>query len=98
MSDEVIICRCEEITRAEIVDALRQGVRSLDDVKRWTRCGMGACQGKTCSNLVREVIAEETGQDLGEVAPMWVRPPVRPLPLAALARSDDPGQPRDAGA
>lgn len=55
-----IICRCEQVTEAEIVDALQRGitVRSLDAVKRRTRAGQGKCQGAFCGPRVRKLIAE----------------------------------------
>ena len=64
-----VICRCEGITEGEILDAIRRplGARSLDGVKRRTRAGMGRCQGGFCSPRVMELIARETGMDLGDV-------------------------------
>ncbi|MBE5775916.1 MAG: NAD(P)/FAD-dependent oxidoreductase [Clostridiales bacterium] len=64
-----LICRCEQVTEAEIRDALRRPVpaRSLDGVKRRTRAGMGRCQGGFCSPRVVEIICEETGMDPLEV-------------------------------
>ena len=59
-----LVCRCEEITEAEILDALRRPVpaRSIDAVKRRTRAGMGRCQGGFCSPRVLEIICQETGK------------------------------------
>jgi len=54
-----IICRCEAITEAEIVEAVKRGARSLDAVKRRTRAGMGRCQGGFCSPRVMEIISRE---------------------------------------
>lgn len=64
-----LICRCEEVTEAEIRDALRRPVpaRSVDGVKRRTRAGMGRCQGGFCSPRVAEIICEETGISMLEV-------------------------------
>lgn len=58
-----IICRCETVTEAEIVDAIRRpiGARSVDAVKRRTRAGMGRCQGGFCSPRVVEILARELG-------------------------------------
>ena len=59
----VIICRCEEVSRGEILDALRSpvSVPTLDAVKRRVRPGMGRCQGGFCSPLVQQIIAEYLG-------------------------------------
>lgn len=56
-----IVCRCEEISRGEILDALRSPipVPTLDGVKRRVRPGMGRCQGGFCAPTVVEIIAEE---------------------------------------
>ncbi len=51
-----IICRCETITEAEIIEAIHRGARSLDAVKRRTRAGMGRCQGGFCSPRVMELL------------------------------------------
>ena len=56
-----IICRCETITEAEVVEAVRRGARTLDGVKRRTRAGMGRCQGGFCAPRVMEIISRETG-------------------------------------
>ena len=59
--EENIVCVCEKVTEAEIVDALRRGIniRSIDAIKRRTRAGMGKCQGAYCGAKVRDIIARE---------------------------------------
>ncbi len=59
--DKHIICRCEQVTEAEILDALDRPlpVCSLDAIKRRTRAGMGACQGAFCGDRVRRLLARE---------------------------------------
>lgn len=58
-----IICRCETVTEAEIIDCLHRGlpVRTLDAVARRTRAGYGRCQGAFCGPRVREILAAELG-------------------------------------
>ena len=46
--DNVIICQCEQVTRAEIVEAIRRGATTVDGVKRRVGAGMGRCQGSRC--------------------------------------------------
>jgi len=60
-----IVCRCEQVTEAEIRDAIRRpnGARSVSGVKMRTRAGMGRCQGGFCSTRVLEILAEELGCD-----------------------------------
>lgn len=64
-----IICRCEQVTEAEILDSLSRGipVRSLDAVKFRTRAGMGRCQGAFCGPRVRELLARELAIPAAEV-------------------------------
>ena len=52
-----IICRCETVTEAEIVDAIRRGATTVDGVKRRTRAGMGRCQGGFCGPRVMEILS-----------------------------------------
>lgn len=56
-----MVCRCEHVTRAEVVAALRNpfGALSMDAVKRRTRCGMGRCQGGFCTPRIVEILQEE---------------------------------------
>ena len=67
--EEHIICRCEQITAAEIIDALHRGIpiRSIDAIKRRTRAGMGRCQGGFCRTRVKELIAKELEIPIEEV-------------------------------
>ena len=62
-----IICRCESISEAEIVNAIRHGHTTLDGIKFYTRAGMGRCQGGFCSYKIIKIIARETGMPLEEV-------------------------------
>jgi len=82
---DMIICRCEEITLGEVLDAIRHGAGDADAVKRMTRAGMGLCQGKTCGRLVARIIAGETGQPIAEIRSVTARHPVRPVPARVLA-------------
>ena len=65
----VIVCRCEEISKGEIIDALRSPlpVYTVDAIKRRVRPGMGRCQGGFCMPLVMKIIAKEAGIPLEEV-------------------------------
>ncbi len=56
-----MVCRCEHVTRAEVEAALRNpfGARTLDAVKRRTRCGMGRCQGGFCTPRILDVLEAE---------------------------------------
>ena len=61
-----IVCRCEQISEGEIVDAIRRplGAKSLDGLKRRVRAGMGRCQAGFCTPRVMEILARELGVDI----------------------------------
>ena len=65
----VIICRCEEISKGEIIDALNRPLcpPTVDGIKKRIRPGMGRCQGGFCSPLVTKIIAEHEGVSLSDV-------------------------------
>jgi NADPH-dependent 2,4-dienoyl-CoA reductase/sulfur reductase-like enzyme len=84
-TDDTIVCRCEELTLREIKAALGEGVSDLNEVKRMTRMGMGACQGRMCAPALQEIIARERGVSPAEIGPLNPRPPIRPVPITSLA-------------
>lgn len=62
-----IVCRCENISEAEIIEAIRRGHDTLDGVKFFTRAGMGRCQGGFCTSRIIEIIMRETGKSYDEI-------------------------------
>lgn len=91
MNRDVIICRCEDVTYGEIADAIDAGLTTTEEIKRVLRCGMGPCQGRTCSRLIARMIAERTGASVADVPYPAVRPPTRPVEIGTLA---EPGSVR----
>ncbi|WP_368490996.1 (2Fe-2S)-binding protein [Clostridium sp. BJN0013] len=83
--DSVIICRCEEITKGEIRKAVYDGMRNMNEVKRYLRVGMGLCQGQTCTKLVKSIIAKELGINPGEIEVPIPRSPTRPVSMQTYA-------------
>lgn len=88
-SEELIICRCQEVTEQEILDAIRDGADTVDGVKRRTRACMGLCQGKTCGRLIQRIIARETGINPAEIIPQKSRMPVRPVKIGSFESEAD---------
>lgn len=90
LDDDVIVCRCEEITAGEIRKAIREyHATTVTEVKRRVRAGMGLCQGRTCGKLVSRIIAEETGKQMSEIKGSTDRPPVRPVTFGELAEDGE---------
>lgn len=83
--DATIVCRCEEITAGSLREQIRAGASDMDQIRGLVRCGMGSCQGRTCSGTLARLIKEQCTQSLASPVPFRARPPLRPLPLAALA-------------
>lgn len=84
-NDDTIVCRCEEVTAGQIREAARHGGMGPNQVKAKIRCGMGPCQGRLCGLTVAEVIAAELKCDVPGIGYFQIRPPLKPIPLEALA-------------
>ena len=65
-----VVCRCETVTEAEIIDAVTRslGAKDMDGIKRRTRAGMGRCQSGFCTPKVMEIVAKYTGIDMTQVS------------------------------
>ena len=83
--DATIICRCEEVSAARVREAVALGCVGPNQLKAFSRCGMGPCQGRLCGLTISEMIASQRGQSVAEVGALRLRPPVKPLMLAELA-------------
>ena len=81
---ETVICRCEDVTRAEIEAAARAGACELNQLKQFTRCGMGPCQGRFCGDVAAELLAQTLAVPREEVGLWTARPPLRPVALSDL--------------
>jgi len=86
---ELIICRCEEITKQQVVDAINEGNTSVSGIRKRTRAGMGFCQGKSCSRQIRQLIVEYGSILEQQLEPARVRPPVRPIPVKTVIKGAD---------
>ena len=62
-----VVCRCEQVTEGEIVDAIGRGATTLDGVKYRTRAGMGRCQGGFCTPHVTRILSRELGIPVEDV-------------------------------
>lgn len=83
-TDDTLVCRCEEVRAGDARAAIARGAVTLDALKMWSRVGQGPCQGRTCGPILARLIARQTGRTQVEAGCFQVRPPVKPVPLAAL--------------
>ena len=84
--DDVIVCRCEEITKGEIRRAVHDGMFTLTEIRRYLRTGMGLCQGQTCTKLVKGIVARELNVRPAELREATGRAPMRPIEMSILAK------------
>lgn len=84
-ADDVMVCRCEEVTAGELRKFVALGCTGPNQAKSFGRCGMGPCQGRMCGLTVTEVIAEARGVSAQEVGYYRIRPPIKPITLGELA-------------
>ncbi len=82
--DEAIICRCEELSAGTLRAAIAEGATDMNLVRGTSRCGMGPCQGRSCSVTLARLLSEANPHL--RPSPFRARPPFRPLPLGALAK------------
>lgn len=82
-NNQLVICRCEEVTLDQIEEAKASGAQSVNDVKLQTRAGMGTCQGRTCLRVLA-LLCPSGLEGEGATTTRW---PVRPVRFESLARS-----------
>ncbi len=85
MADQILICRCEDITRERLMEVIADGYETIDEIKRVTRAGMGPCQGRTCRQLIAQELSRIYGIPMEEVLMPTFRAPVKPISMGALA-------------
>ncbi|MFT5217886.1 MAG: pyruvate/2-oxoglutarate dehydrogenase complex dihydrolipoamide dehydrogenase (E3) component [Gammaproteobacteria bacterium] len=84
--DDVILCRCEEVTLGQLREAIALGCVGPNQLKSFSRCGMGPCQGRFCGLTVSELIADITGASIESVGYYRLRSPIKPIALGEFAR------------
>jgi thioredoxin reductase len=94
--EDTVVCRCEEVTLGQVREAVGDGARLVTEVRAATRCGMGLCQGRLCVPTVAGLVERWAGTPAATAGRLTARPPVRPLPVTALAdeaAEPDPADP-----
>jgi NAD(P)H-nitrite reductase large subunit len=86
--DKVTVCRCEEVSRGEILQAIRDGCHSLDSIKKASRAGMGACQGRTCGRLILNILRDQGAKTRETLSYAKARFPVVSCDLDAFLPPD----------
>jgi NAD(P)H-nitrite reductase large subunit len=85
---DTIICRCEDVTKAKIYEAIKMGANSADEVKAISRAGLGNCQGRICGQLTSNIISQETKRSLADTGFFKSRPPIFPVSFEILSQKE----------
>jgi thioredoxin reductase/bacterioferritin-associated ferredoxin len=81
INNDTVICRCEDITKKDIINSVKNGAKNLNQIKSWTRFGMGPCQGRTCQYAVAKVASQHLKCNMKDLGYLTGRTPLRPFPL-----------------
>ena len=84
-ADDVVVCRCEEITAGRIREIATLGRPGPNQTKAFTRAGMGPCQGRQCGYTITRLLADASGRPPGDVGFYRARPPLKPITIGELA-------------
>ena len=87
--DDMIVCRCEEVTKGQIRQAVHDGMFTITEIRRYLRTGMGLCQGQTCAKLVKRIVANELKVSMDVLEPASSRAPMRPIEMEVFARENN---------
>lgn len=88
-SDETLVCRCEEVTAGELRARAVQGKPGPNQIKAFTRVGMGPCQGRQCGATIAHILATAQNRPVEEVGFFRIRPPLKPVTLGELASLEE---------
>jgi NADPH-dependent 2,4-dienoyl-CoA reductase/sulfur reductase-like enzyme len=89
ITDDTLVCRCEEVTAGQIRAGATQWGANVNFVKGVTRCGMGYCQGRVCGPLAEALVCRALGRQPGKVDAFRVRAPLKPVTVSELASLAD---------
>jgi NADPH-dependent 2,4-dienoyl-CoA reductase/sulfur reductase-like enzyme len=84
LDDTTLVCRCEEVTAGAVRQAAAAGCQGMNQLKAYTRCGMGPCQGRMCGPVAIEVLAEARGVPVSAIEPLRTRFPTKPVSVGDL--------------
>ena len=89
MAKKIVLCRCEDVTLADLEHCVSRGYTDIEEVKRYTGFGTGPCQGKECLGPMATHLARLTDVAPEKIRPFTSRPPLAPTPIKILARAPD---------
>ena len=85
MTARVFVCRCEDVTLAEIERTIADGLVDVEEIKRYTGLGTGPCQGKECLSVLGQLLVARNLIPASALRPFTTRPPTEPVTFGVLA-------------
>jgi len=89
MASVTILCRCEDITEDEVIEAIQSGAKTLEELKRVLRVGMGPCQGRTCGPMLISLLSRSLKIPASEIEEWKKRPPLKPVPSSIFLQEEE---------
>jgi len=83
---DIILCRCEDVSRQDVIDMMNKGFVTIEDLKRQLRIGMGPCQGQNCTELVKRELARFLKENPEKIPVPRQRPLVMGVKLEEIAK------------
>lgn len=87
--DDTVVCRCEDITMADIKKGIDMGFTTPRGLKTAVRISMGNCQGRTCGPVIYDILRFLAKQEPEDIGPFYARPPLKPVSIGALANYEE---------
>ena len=87
--DHVFVCRCEEVTREEISEAISDGATTVRGIKVRTQAGMGLCQGRMCRKNIQQMLSQAGVGSAADILPTTTRTPVRTAKVSEFVNKED---------
>jgi sarcosine oxidase subunit alpha len=84
-STHAIACLCMDVTGHDVAETIAGGMGHIELIKRFTKLGKSACQGRMCTMAAVRLCSQITGEDIAEVGTTLARPPAPPVTLGVLA-------------
>ena len=89
MTDRRFICPCEDVCATDIDKALKKGLKTIEEIKRYTGLGTGPCQGKECLSTLVRLLLRDNQSSPEDLQPFTSRPPAESVTFGSLASIDE---------
>ena len=85
---KIILCRCENVSLADLHALLESGLDNMQEIKKTCRCTMGPCQGRTCKEMIAREIANYLGVKVDDLDIPVSRIPIKPITFGQIVGGD----------